>query len=98
MGTLVIVSPGQRVAVDGVVTAGASAVDESMLTGEPAPVVKGPGAPVFGGTINCGGSPLTVRSYALRDLATARRGCLLRFDCSLLVRPFHSLLQCIVVR
>jgi Cu+-exporting ATPase len=46
------VRPGERVPVDGVVLEGASAVDESMVTGEPIPVEKGPGARVTGGTVN----------------------------------------------
>jgi len=51
-GETVVVRPGQRIATDGVVTAGASAVDESMLTGESMPVEKQPGAKVIGGTLN----------------------------------------------
>ncbi|HEX3525484.1 MAG TPA: heavy metal translocating P-type ATPase [Thermoanaerobaculia bacterium] len=51
-GDTVMVRPGERVPVDGEVLSGASAVDESMLTGEPLPVEKGPGARVIGGTIN----------------------------------------------
>jgi Cu+-exporting ATPase len=50
------VRPGERVPVDGVVIEGSSAVDESMLTGEPIPVEKGPGASVAGGTLNARGS------------------------------------------
>jgi Cu+-exporting ATPase len=46
------VRPGERVPVDGVVLEGLSAVDESMLTGEPIPVEKGPAARVTGGTVN----------------------------------------------
>jgi Cu+-exporting ATPase len=46
------VRPGERVPVDGVVLEGASAVDESMVTGEPIPVEKGPKARVTGGTVN----------------------------------------------
>jgi Cu+-exporting ATPase len=46
------VRPGERVPVDGVVLEGASTVDESMLTGEPIPVEKPPGARVTGGTVN----------------------------------------------
>ena len=47
--------------MDGEVVSGVSAVDESMLTGEAAPVKKAPGAAVYGGTLNSGGSPLRVR-------------------------------------
>jgi P-type Cu+ transporter len=50
------VRPGERVPVDGVVLEGKSAVDESMLTGEPIPVEKAPGTPVTGGTLNVSGS------------------------------------------
>jgi P-type Cu+ transporter len=46
------VRPGERIPVDGVVVEGASAVDESMVTGEPIPVHKHPGDPVVAGTVN----------------------------------------------
>ncbi len=52
VGDLVIVRPGEKIAVDGVVVEGRSAVDESMLTGESLPVEKGPGAQVIGATLN----------------------------------------------
>jgi Cu+-exporting ATPase len=52
LGDIVIVRPGERLPVDGVVTEGQSAVDEAMLTGESLPVDKGPGDEVVGGTIN----------------------------------------------
>ncbi len=55
-GMLVVIRPGDRIPVDGVVSEGASSVDESMLTGESAPVDKQPGAPVYAGTINHGGA------------------------------------------
>lgn len=51
-GDTVAVRPGERLAVDGEVISGASAVDESMLTGESMPVEKQPGDRVIGGTIN----------------------------------------------
>ena len=52
VGDEVVVRPGDRLPVDGQVIEGSSAVDESMLTGEPLPVVKGTGDDVTGGTIN----------------------------------------------
>ncbi|MGA3126251.1 MAG: heavy metal translocating P-type ATPase [Candidatus Korobacteraceae bacterium] len=53
---LVVVRPGERIAADGLVADGASAVDESMLTGESLPVVKRGGDRVIGGTLNQNGS------------------------------------------
>ncbi|MDR1332014.1 MAG: heavy metal translocating P-type ATPase, partial [Tannerella sp.] len=55
-GDVVLVKPGMRIAVDGVVMTGHSYVDESMLTGEPVPVLKQKGNRVFAGTINRNGS------------------------------------------
>ncbi|MFN2399349.1 MAG: heavy metal translocating P-type ATPase, partial [Gemmatimonadaceae bacterium] len=55
-GDSVIVRPGEKIPVDGVVRDGASAVDESMLTGESLPVEKKPGNEVFGATLNKTGS------------------------------------------
>jgi heavy metal translocating P-type ATPase len=60
-GDLIRVRPGERIAVDGEVTEGASWVDESMLTGEPVPVEKQAKATVTGGTVNGTGS-LTFRA------------------------------------
>jgi len=56
IGDLVVVRPGERLPVDGVVVEGHSSVDESMLTGESMPVEKSPGAAVIGATINKLGS------------------------------------------
>ena len=55
-GDTLLVRPGERIAVDGSVTEGAAHVDESMITGEPLPVAKGPGDAVTGGTVNGTGS------------------------------------------
>jgi Cu+-exporting ATPase len=52
VGDTLVVRPGERFAVDGVVLEGNTQVDESMLTGEPLPVAKAPGAAVTGGTLN----------------------------------------------
>jgi len=54
-GEIVLLKPGARVPVDGEVVAGASAVDESMITGEPIPEEKTVGAQVFAGTLNLEG-------------------------------------------
>ena len=72
VGDRVRVRPGEKVPVDGVVIDGASAVDESMLTGESIPVEKSPGATVAGATMNTSGA-LTVRATAVgRDTALAQ--------------------------
>jgi Cu+-exporting ATPase len=52
VGDLVLVRPGEKIPVDGVVTEGRSSVDEAMLTGESLPVEKAPGDPVIGATLN----------------------------------------------
>ena len=59
--TVFVVRPGERIATDGAVEEGASAIDQSMLTGESLPVEVGPGAEVAGGTINSYGR-LVVRA------------------------------------
>ncbi len=56
VGDVVRVRPGERIAADGTVIAGESRVDESMVTGEPAPARKAAGAAIVGGTLNGGGS------------------------------------------
>jgi Cu+-exporting ATPase len=61
VGDALRVRPGEKVPVDGVVLEGESAVDESMLTGEPVPVTKRPGDKVIGATFNASGS-LVIRS------------------------------------
>lgn len=61
VGDRVVVRPGERIPVDGVVDEGLSYVDESMISGEPIPVEKQPGAKVLSGTINQRGS-LTIKA------------------------------------
>ena len=56
LGDTLRVRPGEKVPVDGVVVEGGSAVDESMLTGEPMPVTKGPGDKLIGATLNTSGT------------------------------------------
>ncbi|MDP5307492.1 heavy metal translocating P-type ATPase [Paracoccus spongiarum] len=71
-GDLVRLAPGERVAVDGEITEGRGAIDESMLTGEPVPAAKAPGDAVTGGTVN-GNAALTFRVTATgADTALAR--------------------------
>jgi Cu+-exporting ATPase len=72
VGDLVRVRPGEKVAVDGVVVEGRSAVDESMVTGESMPVTKEKDARVIGGTINRSGT-LVIRAEKVgRDSILAR--------------------------
>jgi Cu+-exporting ATPase len=61
VGDEFVIRPGEKVATDGVVIVGRSAVDASMLTGEPVPVEAGPGDSVTGGCVNVGGR-LVVRA------------------------------------
>jgi Cu+-exporting ATPase len=71
LGDVVLVRPGGRIPIDGVVLAGRSEVDESLLTGESLPVAKGPGDRVVGGCIN-GPGALQVRGTAVgRDTVLA---------------------------
>ncbi len=65
------VRPGERIPVDGEVLEGGSWVDESMLTGEPMPVEKHPGDPVYGGTLNTKGSFLMRTTRIGKDTALA---------------------------
>ena len=71
-GDTVIVRPGEKVPVDGIVLGGSSEVDESMLTGEPLPVEKAPGDSVTGGTVNTTGS-LTLRAMRVGSDSTLAR-------------------------
>ncbi|BCP02396.1 heavy metal translocating P-type ATPase [Mycobacterium intracellulare] len=66
VGDQFVVRPGERIATDGVVVTGSSAVDASMLTGESVPVEVGAGDAVTGGTVNAGGR-LVVRATGIGD-------------------------------
>jgi Cd2+/Zn2+-exporting ATPase len=72
VGDLVRVLPGERLPVDGTVVAGSSAVNQAPITGESLPVDKGPGDPVYAGTINEHG-PLEVRVTAAAGATTLDR-------------------------
>ncbi|MDH7561901.1 MAG: heavy metal translocating P-type ATPase [Caldisericota bacterium] len=81
-GDLLRVRPGEKIPVDGLVLEGESFVDESMLTGEPVPVLKGPGDRVIGGTVNGKGTLVfraekvgneTLLSQIVRLVAEAQR-------------------------
>jgi len=69
---LFVVRPGEKVATDGVVVEGASAIDQSMLTGEPVPVEVGPGAEVAGATINASGRLVVRATKVGADTALAQ--------------------------
>jgi len=72
VGDVVLVRPGAKVAVDGVVIAGESDIDESMLTGEPLPVNKNTGDSVTGGTLNTTGA-LSVKALRVGKESTLAR-------------------------
>jgi Cu+-exporting ATPase len=72
VGDILRVRPGDKVPVDGVILEGASAVDESLLTGEPIPAAKGPGDEVIGATLNTTGTFVMRATRVGRDTALAR--------------------------
>jgi Cu2+-exporting ATPase len=72
IGERVLIKPGYKVPVDGIVVAGNSSVDESMLSGESNPVVKAIGAGVSAGTFNTGGTLTVEVRAALQDTALAK--------------------------
>ena len=72
VGERVVVRPGEKVPVDGTVAEGRSAVDESMLTGEPIPVEKVPGSAVTGGTMSLDGRLLFTATRVGKDTVLSR--------------------------
>ena len=72
VGDLFVVRPGEKLATDGVVVEGRSAVDQSMLTGEPVPVDVGPGDEVAGATVNAAGRLVVRATRVGADTALAQ--------------------------
>lgn len=72
VGMRFVVRPGERIATDGVVVEGRSAVDASMVTGEPVPVEVGPGDEVIGATVNANGALVVEASKVGADTALAQ--------------------------
>ena len=72
VGDRFLVRPGEKIATDGVVEDGFSAVDQSMLTGEPVPVEVGPGVEVAGGTVNASGRLLVRATKVGAETALAQ--------------------------
>src|SRR5690606_37328376 len=72
VGDRFVVRPGEKVATDGVVEEGTSAVDASLLTGERVPVEVGPGGPVVGATVNAGGRLVVRATRVGADTALAQ--------------------------
>jgi len=73
-GDSFVVRPGEKVATDGVVEEGTSAVDQALLTGESLPVEKGPGDEVVGATVNAGGRLVVRATRVGADTALAQIG------------------------
>ncbi|WP_372434450.1 heavy metal translocating P-type ATPase [Arthrobacter cavernae] len=74
VGDVFVVRPGEKIATDGVVTHGASAVDTSLVTGESVPVEVGPDSPVTGATINTSGRLLVRATRVGADTTLAHMG------------------------
>ena len=72
VGDRFVVRPGEKVATDGIVEEGASAVDQSLLTGESVPVEKRPGDEVAGATVNAGGRLVVRATKVGADTALAQ--------------------------
>lgn len=74
VGDVIVVRPGEKIATDGVVTGGSSAVDASLVTGESVPVEVGPGSPVTGATINTSGRLLVRATRVGSETTLAQMG------------------------
>jgi Cu+-exporting ATPase len=78
VGDRFVVRPGEKVATDGVIVDGTSAIDASLVTGEPVPVEVGPGDQVIGATVNAGGRLVVEATGVGSDTALARIAELVR--------------------
>ena len=74
VGDRFVVRPGEKIATDGIVEEGSSAVDQSLLTGESVPVEEGPGDEVVGATVNAGGRLVVRATKVGADTALAQIG------------------------
>lgn len=74
VGDVIVVRPGEKIATDGIVTSGSSAVDASLVTGESVPVEVGPGSPVTGATINASGRLLVRATRVGAETTLAQMG------------------------
>ena len=92
VGDLVVIRPGERVAVDGVVVEGGSQINESLITGESLPVDKHPGDKVTGGAINADGL-LLVRTQAVGGETTLSRIIRLVEDAQAAKAPIQHLVD-----
>ncbi|MCH8498393.1 MAG: heavy metal translocating P-type ATPase [Marinobacter sp.] len=72
VGDVIRVRPGEQIPVDGIIAEGQTRIDESMLTGEPMPVSRGPGDEIVAGTLNGNGSVLFEATRVGQDTALAR--------------------------
>lgn len=77
-GDKIIIRPGERISVDGVICSGSTAIDESTVTGESMPVTKGPGAELFSGTMNVSGSVVFEATKVGRESTLAQMVHLIR--------------------
>ena len=71
-GDILLVRPGESIAVDGVIVSGETSIDESMLTGESIPILKEEGAEVFAGTINGAGSLMMEARHVGQDMLLSK--------------------------
>lgn len=92
VGDRVLVRPGERLPTDGVVVAGASSVDESLVTGEGMPVEKSVGSNVFGGAL-CGEGSLTVEVTRVASESTVARIARLLEDARAMPAPLERLVD-----